>query len=282
MRAVNIFSALSSSMNAAVKATKAVAGRLWEPIRRLISFILEYFPRIFQGGWQTYILLIAVITAAAVLGVGSVMVFLQDDEPNPLASPTSSGGTAIPTGSATLPPSPRATAPAASGTSTPTATPAPMINTYRGEIDVTAVRASGLTIGEHSIEILVFEDFGAVEGSYTLTFEQFPIGALLAAVFGAANDPDWAQFETCTVRLILPAVLSGSYDRTARAISGDAVIVPVSEDPTGCLATRPSNVSLDSVEKPSTVAWRATLDGRLATGAIVLNPELPFTATLVD
>jgi hypothetical protein len=139
----------------------------------------------------------------------------------------------------------------------------------------------GLEIGAHEVELLVFQDNGEVTGTFTIALETFPLGALLTGTFDEADNPKWAAFEKCTVRLVLEGDATGRYDPATGKLKGTAKFSPVVEDLRDCLKTRPSNVTIDptDVAKPTTVKWSAAFDGKQAKGRVGLDPELPFAAT---
>jgi hypothetical protein len=137
---------------------------------------------------------------------------------------------------------------------------------------------TGLDVGEHGLELVIFPDTGDVTGTFTIEIPAFPIGALLTQVFGGAGDPDYAAFKRCTVRLVLEGTASGTYAPSTGALKGKAVFRPVTDDVHDCLDTRPSNVTIDAVTKRSTVRWSGTLKGEAAKGRLVLDPALRWSA----
>jgi hypothetical protein len=205
------------------------------------------------------------------------------------SAPASSGPSDGPMATASLeadaPSSMPATASASPGTIATTApgtTPRPQSLTLRGPIDTSAMTSAGLQIGQHEIELVVFLDNGSVTGSMVLALEEFPIGALLTQTFDGADDPDFAEFKNCTTRLRFEGDVTGAYTPSTGKLKGKVKIEPVSEDIHDCLATRPSNVTLNSVTKTTTLGWSGTLKGSTATGRIATKPASPFTATAVE
>ena len=246
----------------------------------------------------------------AMTGVGIValaafiaaILFVSGSTGSPAASPTASGAavvagptaastpvltpTAVPSDASTPGPTPDATPDA-----TPVATPAPAASTpiaqsitLRGPIDVRAMEKVGLEVGAHEVELLVFQDNGEVAGTFTIALETFPIGALLTGTFDEADNPKWAAFKKCTVRLTLEGAVKGTYDAGTGKLKGSARFSPVVEDLRDCLKTRPGNLTIDptDVAKPTTVKWSATFDGKKAKGTLDLDPRLSFTATPED
>jgi hypothetical protein len=142
--------------------------------------------------------------------------------------------------------------------------------------------STGLKIGQHDIELLVFLDNGSVTGSMILVIEEFPIGALLTQVFDGQNDPDFATFKTCTTRLRLEGDVRGRFAAGTGKLKGKIKVKPVSEDVHSCLASRPKNVTIDSVTKASSIGWTGTLHGSKVKGRIETKPASPFTAVALD
>ena len=211
----------------------------------------------------------------------------------PAASPGASGAAVIagpsPAPSTVATPDPAvlqsAEPSATASTAPPSSSPAAVTQsvTLRGPIDVRAMTKTGLKVGQHDLELVVFLDNGHVTGSFVIAMEEFPIGALLTGTFGEPN-PDYKVFKTCTVRLILDGDATGTYDAGSRKLKGKVAFHSVSEDVRDCLKTRPSNVTIDpdSGVKPTTVTWTGTFDGSRARGTLGLTPELAFTATPED
>ncbi len=236
---------------------------------------------------------LAIVGLAAFLGALLFMAGSGGSGGSPSASPAASGAAIVagPSGEApsaeattpTLEPSPTETGPASGPPSTaPTAVPQSV--TLRGPIDVRAMTKTGLTIGQHDLELVVFNDTGQVTGSFVIAIEEFPIGALLTRTFSGDDDPGFAAFKKCTVRMVLEGGATGSYNAKTGKLSGKATFKPVSEDVHDCLKTRPSNLAIDPNDavKPTTVTWSATFDGKRAKGTLVLDPALTFSATPED
>jgi hypothetical protein len=234
---------------------------------------------------------VGIVALAAFVGA---ILFVSGSTGSPAASPAASGAavvagptaestpllapTAVPSDASTPDPTPDATpAPAAS-------TPVAQSVTLRGPIDVRAMEKVGLEVGAHEVELLVFQDNGEVTGTFTIALETFPIGALLTGTFDEANNPKWAAFKKCTVRMTLEGTAKGTYDRGTGKLKGSARFSPVVEDLRDCLKTRPGNLTIDptDVAKPTTVKWSATFDGKKAKGTLDLDPKLSFAATPAD
>ncbi len=236
---------------------------------------------------------LAVIAFAAFVGA---LLFMGGSGASPSASPPVPGGAAAAASasSATLPSaSPDASAVVAQESlapstavpsAVPTPSPVPQSVTLRGPIDVRAMAKTGLTMGEHTAELIVFLDNKTVRGSFTIAIEKFPIGSLLTATFGGQKDPDYAAFKRCTVLMVLNGPISGTYDPRSGKLTGKATFKAEVDDVDDCLKTRPSNISIDPnrVAKPTTVTWTATFDGTTAKGTLKLKPALGFSATRQD
>ncbi len=202
-----------------------------------------------------------------------------------VASPTSVAtqvATPDATPDATVEPTPASTTAA-----TAAPTPVPQSVTLRGPIDVREYTRTGLQVGQHDLELVVFLDTGEVTGSFVIVLEEFPIGALLAGMaenLGGGDDPDLAVFKKCTVRLVLAGDATGTYDAGTGKLSGTAEFDPATNDVHDCLKTRPSNLTIDPDDavEASTVKWSAAFDGRQAKGKLGLDQALPFTATPVE
>ncbi len=247
-----------------------------ERIGRLLDFVLDFIVD-FKGDvtWAKMLILSAVAAGLA-LGVGSAVIFIRGDDDAPLATaPTA-------TVAAGLTPAPT------TGIATPAATAASTvvgatIITLRGEIDDASMGKVGLSVYEHSVELIIFRDTGVVTGSMVISLDAFPIGKILAGTFDAQEgDPAWAQFRDCTVRLNLAGVVTGTYDPASGALLGETRVTPVTEDVHNCVATRPPNVTLDATTETSTFTWSASFDGRTANGMTQLEPPTPFTAVVVE
>lgn len=177
-------------------------------------------------------------------------------------------------------PSPSDPAPsdaAPSPTSVPSATPAS--TALRGTINVKAITSTGMKVGTNEVELFVDEDTGKVTGSFAFSIENFPIGALLTQAFGGANDPDYAKFKTCSVRMVMAAKVTGTWSSSSGKLKGIALFTPSPEDVHDCLKTRPANVSVNRATKPSKVTWSGTYRGTRASGKLELEPALPWSAT---
>jgi hypothetical protein len=166
--------------------------------------------------------------------------------------------------------------PTSASPATPSADPAS--TTLRGPINVRAITKTGMKVGVHEVELVVNQDTGKVTGTFVFTIEDFPIGALLTQVFDGANDPDYAAFKTCTVRMVMAAKAAGTWTTSTGKLKGTAMFTPKTEDLHDCLKTRPSNVSVDRVTKSSKVTWSGTFDGTKASGKLELKPALPWSA----
>jgi hypothetical protein len=173
-----------------------------------------------------------------------------------------------PSDSAPAPPSAASVAPSVDPAST----------TLRGPIDMAAVTKTGMKVGDHQVELMVNQANGRVTGTFVFSIEDFPIGALLTQVFGGVNDPDYAKFKACTVRMVMAAKVAGTWTASSGALKGTAVFTPVADDLHDCLKTRPSNVTLDSVTKSSKVTWSGAFNGTKASGKLELKPALPWSA----
>lgn len=224
---------------------------------------------------------LAIVGLAAFLGA---LILLQgSDEPS--GAPEASGAAVVASATpvATPAPTPDAT-PDATATPTPAPSPAPQSITLQGSIDVRAMEKAGLEVGAHEVELLVFQDNGEVTGTFTIALETFPLGALLTGTFDEADNPKWAAFKECTVRMVLEGEVKGTYDPGTGTLKGTARFRPAMEDPRDCLKTTPSNLTTDpsDVAKPTTVKWSATFDGKKAKGTVALDPSLSFTATPAD
>jgi len=138
---------------------------------------------------------------------------------------------------------------------------------------------AGLDIGNHDVELVVFLDTREVIGTFVVEVPAFPIGALLTGAFGGQDDPDYAEFKTCTVRLILQGDATGTYTPSTGALKGKAVFRPETDDTTGCWAARPKSFSSDEVAEASTVKWSGTLRGTKASGRIAFDPSTKWSAT---
>jgi hypothetical protein len=167
---------------------------------------------------------------------------------------------------------------------TPTAIPTPVGLVLRGEIDASGIEAGGLIASDHRVELVTVPEGGPVTGLFTIVFEEFPIGSILTQTFGGGDDPAYAAFKTCTVRMTLLGLVSGDFDNATGKLSGEAAFTSSPEDVRDCLKTRPANITMDpsSMSPPTTVPWNATLDGSEVTGVVSLKPQLPFTATRTD
>ncbi len=246
-----------------------------ERMHRLLAFVRDFIVDFAGDITYTKMVIIGAVATGLALGVGSAVVFIRgDDDESPSASAPVATVAANVTSSATTAAS--ATTPA------PTASSSSNIITLRGELDDAVMAASGLTIAEHSIEIVLFTDTGGVTGSMVIAIDAFPIGQILAATFDGADDPEWARFKECTVRLTLDGVVTGTYDRAAGTIAGETRVTPVREDVRKCLDDRPPNVSVDGAIEASTFTWTASFDGRTANGMTQLKPPTAFTATVVE
>ena len=234
---------------------------------------------------------VGIVALAAFVGA---ILFVSGSTGSPSASPGASGVAVItgPTAESTPIVTPAAV-PSEGSTPDPTpdATQAPAASTsvaqsvtLRGQIDVRAMEKVGLEVGAHEVELLVFQDNGEVTGTFTIALETFPIGALLTGTFDEADNPKWAAFKKCTVRLTLEGTAKGTYDPGTGKLQGSARFVPVVEDLRDCLKTRPGNLTVDptDVAKPTTVKWSATFDGKKAKGTLALDPKLTFAATPED
>ncbi|MBI5287735.1 MAG: hypothetical protein HY873_02045 [Chloroflexi bacterium] len=247
-----------------------------ERMGRLLAFVRDFIADFAGDITFMKMLIISAVAAGLALGVGSAVIFIRGDDEAPSAiAPTPTA-----TGDLTPAPTKPVRAPTTAGTST-RAAPSNVI-TVRGELDVSSMTATGLSIPEHSVELLLFTDTGAVSGSMVIALDAFPIGQLLAGTFDALDDPEWAQFKACTVRLTLDGAVTGTYDPATGAIQGETRVTPVTDDVASCLDTRPPNVTLDDAVESSTFTWSATFDGRTATGITQLDPPTPFSATVVD
>lgn len=244
---------------------------------------------------------VGIVALSAFLGA---ILFVSGSTGPPAASPAASGAAVVvgPSGAATpvtpLPtpdPSPEPSAAATDpATPPPTAAPTgapptavPQSTTLRGPIDVRAMTKTGLTIGQHDLELVVFNDTGEVTGSFVIAIDDFPIGALLAGMaanLGGGDDPDLAVFKKCTVRLVLEGAATGTYDATTGKLGGKVRFQPVSDDVHDCLKNRPSNLTIDPNDavEATTVKWSATFDGRKAKGRLALDPVMSFSATAAD
>lgn len=234
---------------------------------------------------------VGIVALAAFVGA---ILFISGSTGSPAASPAASGAAVVAGPSAASTPSLAPTAvpsDASTPDPTPDASPAPAASTpvaqsvtLQGPIDVRAMEKVGLEVGSHEVELLVFQDNGDVTGTFTIALETFPIGALLTGTFDEGDNPKWAAFKKCTVRLTLEGTAKGTYDPGTGKLKGSARFSPVVEDLRDCLKTRPGNLTIDptDVAKPTTVKWSATFDGRKAKGTLDLDPKLSFTATPVD
>lgn len=255
-----------------------------ERLKRIFSFfrdVILFFRDVILGVaghvTRTQGLLMGALLVGLVGGIGGAVVFIRGADENPsVKAPTATVAAGLTPASATAVPTPARTAAAL------TSAPAANIITLRGEIEVTSMTAVGLSIPEHSVELVLFSDTGAVTGSMVIGLDPFPIGRILAGTFDAADDPAWAQFKDCTVRMTLDGVATGTYDPAGGTIQGSTLVTPVVEDVHHCVDTRPPNVSLDANTETSTFAWSANFDGRSAHGMAQLEPPTPFTATIVE
>ena len=278
-------SALLAILRRAGGAARGVATTFEARMERLGHFVRDF---IFPGNSSARPFLIMALFAAIVLGIAGGRALLTDGGQPPAAAvvPPASGAA---TGSA---PSLDASssAPAATPVTTPTVepsqapSPTPQSVTLRGPIDVTAMTRTGLKVGTHDVELVVFLDNAQVTGSFTIALDEFPIGSLLTMKFDGNDDPRFATFKTCTVRLVLEGAVTGTHDAKTGKLSGKAAFKSASDDVRDCLKTRPSNLSIDpdSVAEPTTVTWSATFSGTRATGLVDLKPAMPFSATVVD
>jgi len=244
------------------------------------------------GARHQYNLAIAGVAVVALAAFVGALLFLGGQSASPggvsapggaavIATPTP---TPIPTSTPTPEPTPEPT-PTPQPTSEPTASPTLIAQsvTLRGLIDVRPITKTGLEVGDHPVELVVFQDNGEVTGTFTIVFEAFPIGAVLTATFDEADNLKWAAFKNCTVRLALEGNATGTFNAAKGALSGKATFRSTREDVRDCLKTRPPNVTIDAaVSKPTTVKWSATFDGKKAKGTVSLKPELAFTATPQD
>jgi len=173
----------------------------------------------------------------------------------------------------------------------PGATPTPVAQsvTLRGPIDVPASLLTEISsVGAHDVELVVFQDNGEVTGTFVITYEDFPIAAFAYALVPKADQPLWAAFKDCTVRMVLEGTAKGTFDAAKGTLRGKTTFRSTIEDDRDCLKTRPFNrdgsqVSV-SIPKPETVAWIATFDGTRAKGTIAPGTKgaLPFTAMRED
>jgi hypothetical protein len=245
-------------------------------IGRLLAFVRDFILD-FKGDvtWRQMVVIGAIATGIA-LGVGGAVIFIRGDDDAPatvVATPTAvDGPTAVRTLAGVTPPAP----------ASPTAAPDANTVTVRGEIDVTAMTATGLAVPEHSVELVLFTDTGSITGSMVIAVDAFPIGQLLAGTFDAEDDPEWAEFKNCTTRLVLDGVATGTFDPGTGALQGETLVTPTTEDVNSCLASRPPNVSVDGVVEASTFTWSGTFDGRTVTGMAQLEPPMPFSAAVVE
>lgn len=190
-------------------------------------------------------------TAAASPGTASAAPSVPEDEPTPSPSPAA----------------------------TVTASPAPIASTtLRGPIDVSSFTKTGMEVSDHEITLLLFDDTGRTSGTLAIAIEDFPIGAVLTQAFGGADDPDYAEFKTCTVRMVLAGKVTGTWSPATGKLKGKIVVTPQPEDVRDCLKTRPSNVTVDRIAKPSTLTWSGTFNGTRAAGRIDFKPAMPWSA----
>jgi hypothetical protein len=215
------------------------------------------------------------LAAATVVPGGGAAVATSGLTASPEPSPSADAPTESP--DATPSPEPSPSEAAASPVPSPSADPSRTV--LRGLVNVTPFTRTGLKVSDHAIELTVDEDTGRVTGSFVITVEEFPIGPLLTQVFGGANDPDFAKFKTCTVRMALNAKITGTWTASSGKLKGAAVITPKPADVHDCLKTRPSNVTINSVTKSTRVSWSGTFRGSSASGKISLDPALSWRAT---
>jgi len=232
---------------------------------------------------------VAVVALAAFVGA---ILFLGGQAASPGGVSAPGGAAVIATPTPTPTPAPTSTpTPTPVPETTPTPTPSPTATatpiaqsvTLRGLIDVRPITKTGLEVGDHTVELVVFQDNGEVTGTFTIVFDTFPIGAILTATFDEADNLKWAAFKNCTVRLAVEGDVTGTFSAAKGTLSGKATFRSTREDARDCLKTRPPNVTVDAaVSKPTTVKWSATFDGKTAKGTVSLTPPLVFTATPQD
>lgn len=258
-----------------------------EPRATGTGFAARHANHIMVGG-AAMVALIAFVSALNILtgpdgpatgsvapsGAGAVVA------PSAVSTPTATpDATSAPTPEPSVEPSAAATP----APSTPP-TPVPQSVTLRGPIDASVMKKAGLQLSRHDVELVVFLDNGQVTGTMTLVVEEFPIGMILAGLderVSGSNDPDTVAFKSCTTRMTMEGVVTGTYKAATGKLKGTTVFTPVSEDIHDCLKNKPKQITIDpsAAAKPSTVTWTAAFDGTKARGTLGLEPKTAFTAT---
>jgi hypothetical protein len=159
-------------------------------------------------------------------------------------------------------------------TPTVTVTVTPPVAAYvaRGSFDASVFPSGWGTISENRVEIVFPREGGAVTGSSLMTFEDFPIGSLMAMVeegiTGGVSEETRAFAASCTCRLVIEATFTGTYDVASGSLSGSLASTPRLVDDKGCLANRPSSFTTrpEDAMSAGTAVWKATFDGRELTG----------------
>jgi hypothetical protein len=157
----------------------------------------------------------------------------------------------------------------------------PATITVRGTFDESAFTSSGLSVVENSIVLELPRDGGPVTGRSSVGLDNFPIGKILASLYGGSLT-DYPDLENCVSVVTLVADhIEGTYSPDTGAITGSATIVGKVED-RPCLSPLPPGMTRDQGVTPTTVTLNATFDGHQVQGTFSApsGEEQKFQATV--